>query len=855
MEWEQCKENIKPKREGRNISTITTTPKGTPLIAKIQEQQAKFEQEIKEYSGDDELEVWMRYVNYMEDAYPEGDYLSSVGVLQFRLIKRFQDEERYKQDSRLLKIFLSLAHRSTHATEVFSYCYHHQIVTRFSTFWLQWLNSYIYLQKYDRALKICEQAILIFDLSLFKDMKVQIVRLMDSSNTDNDNLMDVRKIGDQLFIDNSQNQRVGPSSQQNSACTRFPIFKDKNSCPPSLPSISTNVLETKQRNKENPQPKRQRWKNVVAETESAPLPAKTFSVFEEAFTDHTPKEEHKYEKCSSALKTKKVILTTEPTSNSKFPVLKASSNVTSTVAYHKSKVYPMNGEEWSFEEIEQMKRFNARNKDNSLNSSSSSKRSRDVSSSSNEDENDIKKICCDSEIKDQSLSSITKPLKSCLSETSKFSNITEFEIENSLMSSTKKIAADSVMAPNFSDAQKNKELSQVSLNLSVRSEATLSGCEFKNSIEDSLSVANKNRKPQLKNTITQHTNSTEFLDSSKSSDTVDSEVSGDFTLKGLQKSIGLTDNENRFEIFSDNIPETYKEIDKPDVIKGAFSKKKLMLKSPEKTNITETEQDSRTTFEIFSDDGNKTPVKEKSCLFEDSFHVAGVDGRPSDAFNIFKKTPEKSVEESYSLKKVAMTPSYNADNSSGYVPCTVEKMTCHPRGADTQQINKEALNILNECSKITETEESELEDNSQKQVSFANKVQFEIANNSPPKVSTSSKFEIFSDKSSNCSEAVKDIETSKSNLDLSKNILVPFCNEVLDENKQQLTPILEGSRESFGSSPESFPTSEATTTSPTDENENTCKHPCSNNNSLFKKVCLSILYNFLALLDNNFIFL
>ena len=821
MEWEQCKENIKPKREGRSISTITTTPKGTPFIAKIQERQAQFEQDIKEYIGKDELEVWIQYVKYMEDAYPEGDYLSNVGVLQFRLIKRFQDVEKYKQDSRLLDIFLNLAHHSTHATEIFSYCYHHNIVTCFSTFWLHWINSYIYLQKFDRALKVCNKAIELFkETSRFKSMKVQILHLMNASSASNaENLINVRRTGDQLSIDSSQNQLAGPSSEQGNDKASFAIFKDKTACSSSLHSISTNILETKNRNKENPQPKKQRWKNVVTDIECAPPPSsKAFSVFEE--NTEPDKEEQKYEKHSSALKAKKVLLSTEPALNSKFPVLKSNTNVITTVAYHKSKVYPMNGEEWSIEEIEAMRRFHTRSKYISQVSLDSSKRSRDMSSSSGEDENcELKKI--------KNNVSVSKPLKSCLSETSKLSIIPDFHTESTLMSSTKKFTVEkdsnsvAVMAPNFCDAQKYKDMSQLSLNLSSRSESSSAGTGIMKPIEDNLEVTVSLEKDSHSQNLTNQPILPD-TNSSRNSDQIETDVSGDFTFKGLQRSIGLPDKANEFEIYEDTnvqhkdagIGGSLKEA---NVIKGFFSKKKLRLKSLEKPGFAVADDENKQTF---SDDVIKTCEKEGSSLFDKGFDMAEMnefDGRPSDAFNIFKKTPEKSVEESYSLKKVNITPLFNAANASDYVPCTVEKMGYNPRGPDTQLINKEALNILNECSKITETEETEREDitmpskdiNVSYSPCFENKAEIDKANceesNEPEK--PCSKFEIFNDNESTSPEVPsKNVETCHDGVaNLKKEMVVRFL-EGQQKDKQNLTPILEGSRESESSGIDSLST-------------------------------------------------
>lgn len=823
MEWEQCKENIKPKREGRNISNINTTPKGTPMLAQIQERQAAFEREIKEYEGDDEMEVWVKYVKYMEDAFPEGDYLSNVGTLQFRLIKRFQDEEKYQQDPRLLRVFLDLAHHSIHATDVYAYCFHHNLVTGFSKFWTDWITCWIYKQRYDKALKICEKAIKIFKkTSTFRGMKVQILHAMDAANTMNmvDNIDDLRKPGEQLFKDASQNQLPGPTSRGMSGNKQFSIFKDKNEQPATLPSMSTNPLETKVRCKENAQPKKQRWKNVVAETESAEPVGKPFSIFEENSESNQGKQ--RFEKNSTALKTKKVASAAETIqSSSNVPVLKGNSNLVSTVGYHKSKVYPLTGEEWSFEEIEAQRRFNARN--NSMNSSAnSSKRSLDSEDndfSTNEDKKF--KLCSDSDLLDKSSSSSSKPLKSCLS-TSRFgSNITEFNIENTIMSSTKKnICRDpdeeeSVMAPNFRDAIQQKQ--RASLNLSARSDSSFFASDFKKPVEDSLRIASK-KSDTLQDNLENKFDSSES--ENKDCDLLGKDGPSDFTFKGLQTSIGLPPSNSQFAIYEDTVLRNGQAADpqqEPEIIKGAFSKKKLKLRSP--TNPLADDKDGG--FEIFSDNFNETPAKNKGTeLYRgpqnfDLKDIDEFDGRPSDAFKIFKKTPEKSVEESYSLKRVALTPCNNS-SGSGYVPCTVEKMNVKPRSTDTQLIQKQVMNILNDCSTISESDEispsvkqSNGKNPLQGKVSFVSSMQREYEDldksENETELDTSENvaavapatFSIFAD-----AESAADLSIPEK-----EHMTIPFSQEEFEENKKQLTPILEKSGESNCSSVDSNKTS------------------------------------------------
>ena len=64
VEWELCKENIQPIKQGRKMAKLNDIlqSKDPEVIKKIQEERQNFEEELRSYSGDDPIDPWYRYI-------------------------------------------------------------------------------------------------------------------------------------------------------------------------------------------------------------------------------------------------------------------------------------------------------------------------------------------------------------------------------------------------------------------------------------------------------------------------------------------------------------------------------------------------------------------------------------------------------------------------------------------------------------------------------------------------------------------------------------------------------------------------------------------------------------------------
>lgn len=128
MDIDAAKENIQPLAGGRNISVLEFALNAETQHKVHDELQAKrrfviclrifiriivipihfreFEERIRLYEGDDPLDLWFEYIYWIEQAFPRnGKESAFLEALQL-CIKTFEHEQKYKQDPRMVKLYI-----------------------------------------------------------------------------------------------------------------------------------------------------------------------------------------------------------------------------------------------------------------------------------------------------------------------------------------------------------------------------------------------------------------------------------------------------------------------------------------------------------------------------------------------------------------------------------------------------------------------------------------------------------------------------------------------------------------------------------------------------------------------------
>ncbi|MBN3282223.1 BUB1B kinase, partial [Polyodon spathula] len=142
-EWELCKENVQPLKQGRTISTLqeALTQEGTNHIA-IEQQRQALESEIRFYNGDDPLDVWDRYIKWTEQTYPQGGKESNLSTLLEKVVMLFNEEKKYFNDPRYLNLWLKFADHCSEPLDLYSYLNGQGIGVLLAAFYISWADQY-----------------------------------------------------------------------------------------------------------------------------------------------------------------------------------------------------------------------------------------------------------------------------------------------------------------------------------------------------------------------------------------------------------------------------------------------------------------------------------------------------------------------------------------------------------------------------------------------------------------------------------------------------------------------------------------------------------------------------------------
>lgn len=119
MDFDDAKENIQPLASGRNVEILETALNAesqNEAHEKLLEQRKEFERIINEYDGDDPLEPWYDYIQWVEQSYPRSGKETALDQLLAKCLSTFENDERYTQDSRLIKLYIKyVSNKNTHS--------------------------------------------------------------------------------------------------------------------------------------------------------------------------------------------------------------------------------------------------------------------------------------------------------------------------------------------------------------------------------------------------------------------------------------------------------------------------------------------------------------------------------------------------------------------------------------------------------------------------------------------------------------------------------------------------------------------------------------------------------------------
>lgn len=143
-EWELSKENIQPLRHGRNISSLVTalgTVSEDHAKHQRNEQRKAMELDIMAYDGPDPLELWSRYIQWVEENYPQGGKESDLLIVLEQCLEKLRDSSQYQSDPRLLDIYLRYLDLTENNAEWFNQLYGAGYFHKLSSFYIHWAET------------------------------------------------------------------------------------------------------------------------------------------------------------------------------------------------------------------------------------------------------------------------------------------------------------------------------------------------------------------------------------------------------------------------------------------------------------------------------------------------------------------------------------------------------------------------------------------------------------------------------------------------------------------------------------------------------------------------------------------
>ncbi|XP_034530479.1 mitotic checkpoint serine/threonine-protein kinase BUB1 beta [Notolabrus celidotus] len=144
VEWELCKENIQPLRRGRGISVLhqALSQQQDGLSTAINQQRQAFESELRMYDGEDPLDVWDRYIKWIEQTFPQGGKESNLATVLERVVTKFTEEKKYQNDPRYVDLWIKFAENCPEPLDIYRYMQAQGIGVTQASLYIAWSEEY-----------------------------------------------------------------------------------------------------------------------------------------------------------------------------------------------------------------------------------------------------------------------------------------------------------------------------------------------------------------------------------------------------------------------------------------------------------------------------------------------------------------------------------------------------------------------------------------------------------------------------------------------------------------------------------------------------------------------------------------
>lgn len=97
---------------------------------------------IAQYQGDDPLEPWIEYICWIEQTYPKSGKESALDEVLIKCIQAFENDERYRQDRRMVKVYMKYIDGQSNPQEFYQELYNQGVGTMVADLYIGWAHYY-----------------------------------------------------------------------------------------------------------------------------------------------------------------------------------------------------------------------------------------------------------------------------------------------------------------------------------------------------------------------------------------------------------------------------------------------------------------------------------------------------------------------------------------------------------------------------------------------------------------------------------------------------------------------------------------------------------------------------------------
>ncbi|XP_067007843.2 mitotic checkpoint serine/threonine-protein kinase BUB1 [Anabrus simplex] len=163
-EFLECsKENVKPLAKGRKalvLGTALQAEEDDELRHYLLKKRDEYELQLRCYNGDDPLQVWFDYVNWVEQNFPKNGREGNYQVLLERCLSEFQDQKRYNEDERYVSMWIRYLNQlAIDPLELYKQVHAHGIGTQCAIYYENWAETLERSGDFKRADKVYVEGI------------------------------------------------------------------------------------------------------------------------------------------------------------------------------------------------------------------------------------------------------------------------------------------------------------------------------------------------------------------------------------------------------------------------------------------------------------------------------------------------------------------------------------------------------------------------------------------------------------------------------------------------------------------------------------------------------------------------